>query len=174
MNVVPVTLEGALVRLEPLGQQHAEGLLAAAQDEMIWRYLPVPMPRIAQEMRAIIESALEAQAAGKELAFAILERESGAVVGSTRYLNIALADRGLEIGWTWLAPRVQRTGVNTECKYLLLCYAFETVGAMRVQLKTDSRNVISQRAIERLGAVKEGILRKHMLLRWLSTRYRLL
>ncbi|HEY7123975.1 MAG TPA: GNAT family protein [Ktedonobacterales bacterium] len=164
LDVQPVTLEGALVRLEPLSLSHAEGLLAAAQDPAIWRHLPAPMPQTIPAMRAIIEEALQARAAGKELPFAIVERASLALLGSTRYLNILAADRGLEIGWTWLTPRVQRTGVNTECKYLLLRHAFETLGAIRVQLKTDRRNVISQRAIERLGAVKEGILRKHMVL----------
>ena len=164
MEVGPVTLEGALVRLEPLTLSHAEGLLAAAQDATIWRYLPVPMPETLAAMRTLIASALELQTAGKELPFAIMERTSNTPIGSSRYMSILPADRGMEIGWTWLTPRVQRTGVNTECKYLLLRHAFERLCAIRVQLKTDRRNLISQRAIERLGAVREGVLRKQMVL----------
>jgi RimJ/RimL family protein N-acetyltransferase len=164
MHVTPVTLESALVRLEPLGLVHAEALLAAAQDESIWRYLLTPMPTSLADMHAIVTSALEGQTAGQMLPFATIERASNTPIGSTRYLNIEPANRGLEIGWTWLTPRVQRTGINTECKYLLLCHAFETLGALRVQLKTDSRNLNSQRAIERLGAIKEGVLRKVVIL----------
>lgn len=164
MHVAPVTLEGTLVRLEPLRLEHAEGLLVAAQDPAIWRYLTMPMPATLAAIHNYLEKMLAAQAAGRELAFTILERASQKPIGSTRYLNIQPADRGLEIGGTWLMPAMQRTGVNTECKYLLLRHAFETLGTIRVQFKTDRRNVISQRAIERLGAVKEGVLRKVMIL----------
>jgi RimJ/RimL family protein N-acetyltransferase len=111
-----------------------------------------------------ISAALQEQAAGIVLPFAIIDLASGYAVGSTRYMAIVIRDRGLEIGWTWLSPFVQRTGVNTECKYLLLRHAFETLGAIRVQLKTHHDNVKSQRAIERIGATREGVLRNHMIM----------
>lgn len=164
MHIEPVTLEGRLVRLEPLGLQHVTGLFEVGQDPDIWLYMPYQPFRTIADMKNWVEIALRAQKAGTELPFAIIERATGRVVGSTRYLNIALHDRGLEIGSTWLGQAVRRTGVNTECKYLLLHHAFEALGAIRVQLKTDSRNLRSQRAIERLGAVKEGILRNHMIM----------
>ena len=112
----------------------------------------------------MIEQALEVAAGGTQLPFAIVHRGSGKGVGSTRYLDIRRSDRGLEIGWTWIGTDYQRTVINTECKYLLLRHAFEDLGAVRVQMKTDLRNVRSQRAIERLGAVREGVLRKHIVL----------
>jgi len=161
--VQPVTLMGTAVRLEPLGLQHADDLFAAAQDPDIWRYLPADPSAAPAALRAWITAALDAQTTGGELPFAIRDRATGRALGSTRYLNISARDRGLEIGWTWLARPARRTTVNTECKYLLLRHAFETLRAVRVQLKTDRRNTVSQAAIERLGAVREGILRKHML-----------
>lgn len=161
--VQPVTLMGTAVRLEPLGLQHADDIFAAAQDPDIWRYMPSDPSASPAALRAWIAAALDAQAAGGELPFAILDRATGRALGSTRYLNISARDRGLEIGWTWLASPARRTAVNTEGKYLLLRHAFETLRAVRVQLKTDRRNTVSQAAIERLGAVREGILRKHML-----------
>ena len=161
--VQPVTLMGTAVRLEPLGLQHADDLFAAAQDHDIWRYMPSDPSASPVALRAWITTARDAQATGGELPFAILDRATSRALGSTRYLNISPRDRGLEIGWTLLAPPARRTAVNTECKYLLLRHAFETLGAVRVQLKTDRRNTVSQAAIERLGAVREGTLRKHML-----------
>jgi RimJ/RimL family protein N-acetyltransferase len=125
--------------------------------------MPADPSASAAAVTAWIHDALAERAAGTQFPFAIVELASGAAVGSTRYLNITPRDRGIEIGWTWLAPRMQRSAVNTECKYLLLRHAFETLGAIRVQLKTDARNLTSQRAIERLGAVREGVLRKHMI-----------
>lgn len=116
------------------------------------------------EMEQLIASVLQSQEAGACLPFTIISLDQGRPVGETRYFNFALQDHGVEIGWTWLAPSVQRTGVNTECKYLLLRHAFEAMGAIRVQLKTHHLNTNSQRAIERLGAVKEGILRNHMIM----------
>ena len=110
-----------------------------------------------------IRDSLAAQSAGTDLPFAVVLADTGVAVGSTRYMDIRRAHRGLEIGWTWLAPGVQRTRVNSETKYLLLTHAFETLGAVRVQLKTDARNTRSQRAIERIGAVMEGAHRRHML-----------
>jgi RimJ/RimL family protein N-acetyltransferase len=115
-------------------------------------------------MEQIIATALQEQEANTCLPFAIIDLAQGCAVGSTRYHNWSLQDHGVEIGWTWLAPSVQRTGVNTECKYLLLNHAFEEIGAIRVQLRTHHLNFKSQRAIERLGAVREGVLRNHMIM----------
>jgi RimJ/RimL family protein N-acetyltransferase len=159
----PVTLNGNVVRLEPLEMEHAEALFAAAADPSIWTYLTVPQFKSLRDVRAWIEQSQAAQRAGTDLPFAVILKESGTPVGSTRFMDIRRKDRGLEIGWTWYAPAVQRTAVNTETKLLLFTHAFEQLGAVRVQLKTDSRNLRSQGAIERLGAVKEGVLRRHML-----------
>ncbi len=164
MQVEPVTLVGQVVRLEPLQMSHAEGMYEVGQDERIWRYLSSNPSHNVAEMREWIGKALALQETGSVLPFATIEQKSNRVIGSTRYLDIQAPNRGLEIGWTWLTPEVQRTGVNTECKYLLLRHAFEQLGAIRVQLKTDSRNLQSQRAIERMGGVKEGILRNHMIM----------
>lgn len=163
MDVRPVTLGGQVARLEPLGYKHAEDLYRASGDASIWLYMPTNPSGSVEAVREWIREALAQRTSGTQLPFAIVEVASGRAVGSTRYLNIAPHDRGLEIGWTWLAPAAQRTAVNTECKLLLLRHAFEELGAIRVQLKTDGRNVVSQRAIERLGAEREGVLRKHMI-----------
>lgn len=160
MRVEPVTLTGKIVRLEPLRLDHAEALCAVGQDPSIWRYMPTDPSGSVEDMRAWITDALAEREAGRQMPFVTFDLASGQPIGSTRYLTIVPRDYGLEIGWTWLTPRVRRTGVNTECKYLLLRHAFETLGAIRVALKTDSRNMVSQRAIERLGAVREGVLRK--------------
>ncbi len=164
LAIAPVTLEGAAVRLEPLSTHHAEPLFRAAQDGDIWRYMPQNLSSSVERMERWIEDALAAQSVGTDLPFTIVSSSSDGVVGSTRYLNISRRDRGLEIGWTWLGAEARRTAVNTECKYLLLRHAFDSLGAIRVQLKTDSRNERSQRAIERLGAVREGVLRKQMIM----------
>jgi RimJ/RimL family protein N-acetyltransferase len=160
----PTTLEGVHVRLEPLAALHAPDLFVAAQDDALWRYMPIPRPESQAEVERMIADALAAQDTGEQLAFAIVERRSGRAVGSTRYLDIRGTHRGLEIGWTWITPAWQRSAVNTECKRLLLAHAFESLGCLRVQLKTDLRNLRSQAAIERLGAKKEGVLRKHCVL----------
>ncbi len=160
----PVTLEGTHARLEPLEQRHAPDLFAVGQDEAIWRYMPRPAFRTLEDAREMIAAAQEQAATGTQLPFAIIARTTGQAVGSTRYLDIRPKDRGIEIGWTWLGVAFQRTPINTECKYLLFQHAFEMLGAVRVQLKTDLRNEQSQRAVERLGAVREGVLRKHMIL----------
>ena len=159
-NPLPVTLEGRAVRLEKLAAHHAEDLFLAGRDEGIWRYMPCPPPSSVEDIQAFISEALEAHSKGSEIPFAIIDRATSRAVGSTRYLDIQREHSSLEIGWTWLAKAQQRTGVNTECKYLLLRHAFEQLGAIRVQLKTDARNLRSQRAIERLGAVREGTLRR--------------
>jgi len=161
---LPTTLEGMGVRLEPLAQRHAKDLLEAGRDPSVWRYRPgEPFGSVA-DVERWIDAANAPVREGAAVAFAIVRLPDGTAVGSTRYLDIRPADRALEIGSTWLAPAVQRTGVNTECKYLLLRHAFEVLGAVRVQFKTDVRNERSQAAIARIGATREGVLRHHMTL----------
>jgi RimJ/RimL family protein N-acetyltransferase len=164
MNVQPVVLTGQWVRLEPLEERHAADLIEAADYEEIWRYMPTPLQQ-PEQLHQWIKDTLELQRTGTILPFAIIELSSGKAVGSTRYLDIRPKDRGLEIGWTWLTPRVWRTSVNTECKLMLLRHAFETLDAIRVQIKTDKRNTRSRQAIERIGGQFEGILRQHIALR---------
>ncbi|MCC6969324.1 MAG: GNAT family N-acetyltransferase [Phycisphaerales bacterium] len=157
----PVTLElpHGRARLEPYSHEHAAPLVEALGDGTLFRWMPVPPPTTLELMRAFMGKALDAQARGEEIAFTIFDRTSGLAVGSTRYLDIRHADMGLEIGWTWLSQAAQRTSINTECKRLLLGHAFETLGAIRVQLKTDARNAKSRAAIGRIGARFEGMLR---------------
>lgn len=159
----PVLLEGRQVRLEPLAPGHAEGLFAASRDAVIFKYLMIPPFDSVAAVGAWIDEALRAQAAGTEVAYATVRRSDGRAVGSTRFIDIRRPHRGLEIGWTWIAPEAQRTALNTEAKYLMLRQAFEAWGALRVQLKTDANNAQSRAAILRLGAVYEGILRKQLL-----------
>ena len=158
----PVTLEGRHVRLEPLSLAHHDRLCAVGLDAELWRWglrtLATPA-----DMRAYIETALTWQAQGTAVPFAIVARATGQVVGSTRYANIERADRRLEIGWTWLARAAQRTPVNTEAKYLLLRHAFDVLGCIRVEFKTDVLNERSRAALLRIGAKQEGILRSHMI-----------
>jgi RimJ/RimL family protein N-acetyltransferase len=162
MIVAPVTLEGRHVRLEPLSQSHHAGLTAVGLGEELWRWIPTPV-RTAEEMAAYIATALEEQARGVSLPFAQIEKSSGRAIGCTRYGNIDRTHHRVEIGWTWVAPEWQRTGVNTETKYLLLRHAFETLGCIRVELKTDSLNEKSRNAILRIGAKEEGTFRNHMI-----------
>jgi len=162
MNVVPVVLEGRHVRLEPLSQAHQADLAAVGLDEELWRWIPTPV-RTPEEMSAYIATALEEQARGVSLPFALIEKASGRAIGSTRYGNIDRAHHRVEIGWTWVAPPWQRTAVNTEGKYLLLRHAFETLGCIRVELKTDSLNERSRSAILRIGAREEGTFRNHII-----------
>lgn len=164
MNPAPIVLKGENARLEPLDVKHAAGLFAIGQDEKIWRYLLRPKLESVADAQDFIEDALRMAATGSQLPFAIIDQKINQVAGSTRYLDIRPNDRAIEIGSTWLGRAFQRTAINTECKYLLLRHAFEDLGAVRVTLKTDGRNEQSQRAIERLGAVREGVLRKHMAL----------
>lgn len=164
MNISPLTLESAHVRLEPLALKHTDDLFAAAQPDEIWEWLVATKPKTREAMREWIKRAEHDIAARTQIWFAIIRRADNRAVGVTSYMDIRPKDRGLEIGGTWLTPEVWRTPINTECKYLLLRHAFETLSCIRVQLKTDARNIRSQRAIERLGAVKEGVLRKQMIL----------
>jgi RimJ/RimL family protein N-acetyltransferase len=162
MIVAPVTLEGRQVWLEPLSQEHQPGLAAVGLDENLWRWVPTPV-RAPEEMSAYIATALEEQVRGVSLPFALIEKASGQAIGSTRYGNIDRTHHRVEIGWTWVAPAWQRSAVNTEAKYLLLRHAFETLGCIRVELKTDSLNERSRAAILRIGAREEGTLRNHMI-----------
>ena len=161
MNVVPTTLEGRVVRLEPLTPAHAPGLWEAGSDPAIWRLGLEPV-QSAEEMREYVARALEQSAA---LPFATVLRSEGRVVGSTRFGNIDPVHRHAEIGWTWIGPRWQRTAVNTEAKLLMLRHAFEDWGCLRVELKTDVLNERSRAAIQRLGAKEEGVFRRHLIAR---------
>jgi RimJ/RimL family protein N-acetyltransferase len=157
-------LEGRLVVVEPLTRAHAEGLRLAAADAAVWRWMTAPAHE-PEGFEPWLEAALAAAEQGTEAPFAILLRESGEPVGSTRFMTLRPEHRGLEIGWTWHAPRVWGTGVNVETKLLLLAHAFETLGCMRVEFKTDARNERSRGALEALPARFEGIFAKHMLVR---------
>lgn len=164
IDVQPVTLERAPVRLVPLGLEHEEGLKTAAADGELWRLRITSVPEPAQT-RAYIEQALAQREAGNRLAFAVLSATTGEVLGSTSYHDIVPAVDRLEIGYTWYAERVQRSAVNTTAKLLLMQHAFDTLGAKLVGWRTDNYNFASQRAIERLGAKKDGVLRHHALRR---------
>ncbi|MED5245571.1 MULTISPECIES: GNAT family N-acetyltransferase [Priestia] len=158
-----VEIVGTAVKLVPLEKMHEQGLYEAAKPKEIWEHLPVKVHRLS-DMKRLIESALTAKQEGRELPFAVFDIESHSIVGSTRFLDISLPNKSVEIGWTWYHPSVWRTRVNTECKYLLLKHCFEELKFHRVQFKTDVRNKRSRAAIKRLGATQEGISRKHMVL----------
>lgn len=162
MEIQPIVLEGARLRLEPLALGHHAALWAAGAEGDIFRWFPVPVVDSAG-MLAFIETALEMQRQGGALPFAAVDRRSGGVVGSSRFANIDRANRRAEIGWTWIARPFQRSGVNDEMKYLMLRHAFEAWGAIRVEFKTDRLNVQSQAALVRLGAREEGAFRNHMI-----------
>jgi len=158
----PTVLQGRRIRLEPLTPAHVPDLFAAAGgDEEVWRWLPAGTPRTEAELRAVADSLLAA--APDQIAFAVIDLPSGKAVGWTTFLEIVPADERLEIGWTWYCRAVWRTAVNTEAKLLLLAHAFEDLGMGRVQWKTDLLNTRSQQAILRLGAQREGVLRRHRL-----------
>jgi RimJ/RimL family protein N-acetyltransferase len=157
------TLEGRIVRLEPLSESHEDGLWAAARDPRTWRWLSVVQPQTRSEWSAWFAQALAEAEAGRELPLVTLCHEE--IVGSTRFLALRPEHRSVEIGWTWLHPDAWGTGANVEAKLLQLRHAFETWGCRRVELKTDALNDRSRRALEALGATFEGIHRKHMLVR---------
>ncbi|RIV46478.1 GNAT family N-acetyltransferase [Flagellimonas pelagia] len=156
----PVTLEGNLVKLVPMKKEHKVDLAFAASDGNLWElwYTSVPTPATTD---AYINTALLELESGKSLPFTIVDKKTNAVVGTTRYMNVDAAHKRLEIGSTWYAKKVQRTGVNTECKYLLLKYAFENLGCVAVEFRTHFHNHPSRNAIQRLGAKQDGILRNH-------------
>jgi len=164
MEVKPVVLTGVHVRLEPMTEDHIPGLAEIGVGQDFWHFMLYGEMKTKEDMQDWVKDILGRAEKGTDVPFVAIHLESGRVAGATRYLNIMPQDRGLEIGGTWYGPEFQRTAVNTECKYLLFSHAFETLGAIRVQLKTDSRNERSQKAIERIGAKKEGILRNHMIL----------
>ena len=160
IKIESVTLEGHGIRLEPLTPEHHDGLTVAAADGRLWElwFTSVPEP---QQTRGYIAGALAGQEAGHMLPWAVRELTSGTIVGSTRYHDIIAEVDRVEIGWTWYAKRWQRSNVNTTCKLLLLAHAFDTLGCKVVGLRTDNFNFASQRAIEALGAKKDGVIRHH-------------
>ena len=164
LEVKPVILTGKHVRLEPMAEDHIPGLAEIGAGQTFWDFMLYGNINSAEDMKNWVIDILSRAQKGTDLPFVAIHLDSGRVAGATRYLNIVPKDRGLEIGGTWYGPEFQRTAVNTECKYLLLQHAFETLGCIRVQLKTDLRNERSQKAIERIGAIKEGVLRNHMIL----------
>ena len=162
--ISPFSLEGRYVRLEPLRPEHATLLWEVAKDHLadLFQWIPYQLNSL-EDFQAFNRQVLEEQARGLTVPFSTIERGSNQVVGTTRFMNMDLANRKVEIGSTWIAPRWQRTAVNTEAKYLMLCHAFEVWRCFRVELKTDALNQRSRQAILRLGAKEEGTLRKHML-----------
>ncbi|HXV33108.1 MAG TPA: GNAT family protein [Gaiellaceae bacterium] len=158
-------LEGRLVVVEPLAPEHEDDLREAARDPAVWRWLPIEQPAGREAFHRWLEEALAERDAGTQVPFAVVDRASGKAIGSTRYLTLRPEHRGIEIGWTWNASSAWGTGANAEAKLLLLRHAFETLGCMRVEFKTDALNERSRAALEALPARFEGIFRKHMLVR---------
>jgi RimJ/RimL family protein N-acetyltransferase len=161
--VAPVTLDGRIVRLEPLSLAHLEGLAEVAFDPAIWRWT-IARPTDLDGLKAWLDAALAARAAGTELPFATIDVATGRPIGSTRFLSIVPEHRRLEIGWTWVAPAWQRRGANQEAKYLQLRHAFEDLAANRVEFKTDSRNEKANPALLSIGATFEGTFRNHIVM----------
>jgi RimJ/RimL family protein N-acetyltransferase len=163
-TISPFTLTGEHVRLEPLRAEHAPMLWEIAKNRLadLFQWIPYQLKSL-EDFQEFNRSVLEEQSRGSSLPFATFERKSNHIVGTTRFMNMDLVNRKVEIGSTWIAPPWQRTAINTEAKYLMLCHAFETWKCLRVELKTDALNQRSRNAILRLGAREEGTLRKHML-----------
>lgn len=161
--VTPVTLEGSIVRLEPLSEAHLEGLAEVAFDPSIWRWTLV-QPTEIEGLRGWVETALANRADGSEMPFVTIDIETGRPIGSTRFMSIVPEHRRLEIGWTWVAPAWQRRGANQEAKYLQLRHAFEVLEANRVEFKTDSLNEKANPALLSVGATFEGTFRNHMIM----------
>jgi RimJ/RimL family protein N-acetyltransferase len=164
LEVKPVVLKGRYVRLVPMTVEHIPELAEIGVGQDFWDFMVYGRMDTEEDMRGWVKDILSRAEKGTDLPFVAIHIESGRVAGATRYLNIMPNDKGLEVGGTWYGLDFQRTVVNTECKYLLLTHAFETLECIRVQVKTDSLNLRSQKAIERIGAVKEGVLRNHMIL----------
>lgn len=161
MNLTPLILEGAHVRLEPLSESHIDGLCAVGLDPELWKWIPLQvLDRDA--MTRYVRNALADREKGIAIPFATLDRASKNIIGSTRFMNIDVQHKRLEIGATWIAKPWQRTAINTEAKYLMMRHAFESLGCNRVEWKTDSLNTQSRNAILRIGAKQEGIFRQHM------------
>jgi RimJ/RimL family protein N-acetyltransferase len=163
MHITPITLTGGHVRLEPLVEAHVPDLCRVGLEPSLWRYMLYGEIDSEARMLDFVRDLLRRQAAGTDLPFAVVDLASGRAIGCTRFMEIQPRNRGVEIGGTWYGLAYQRTAANTECKYLLLRHAFEVWGCIRVQLKTDLRNERSQRAIERIGGVREGVFRNHMI-----------
>jgi len=164
VTVVPITMESSIIRLEPIRREHA-GIfwdLARNDADDIFQWIPYRM-KSPEDFKQAVDNAFAEQERGESVVFATVERSSGKVVGSTRFMNIDRSNRRVEIGSTWIAPAWQRTAVNTEAKYLMLRYAFEVWKCMRVELKTDALNQRSRNAILRVGAKEEGTLRRHLI-----------
>jgi len=163
IRIEPVILAGRKVRLEPLALEHVPRLAEVALDPAIWQWT-LARPTNEEELRAWAETALAAREAGGEFPFVTLEASTGRPIGSSRYMNIVLEHRRLEIGWTWVAPAWQRTGANREAKLLMLGHAFDALGCRRVEFKTDSLNEPARAARVGIGSTVEGILRNHMVM----------
>lgn len=163
-TTMPITLEGSIVRLEPIRREHAEIFWEVAKDALddVFQWIPYRM-KSQEDFRQVVDKALAEQERGESVVFATVERSSAKVIGSTRFMNIDRANRHVEIGSTWIAPAWQRTAVNTEAKYLMLRHAFEVWQSFRVELKTDALNRKSRNAILRIGAKEEGKLRRHVI-----------
>lgn len=156
-----VSLIGAHVRLEPLSLAHAEGLLPHALEPEIWLYIPYGNINTLEKLQNMISGLLRKQETGSDLCYTVFHQASNQPIGMTRYISVDRSNYGVEIGGTWYGKDYRRSAVNTEAKYLLLRHAFEVFACQRVQIQSDVRNERSQRAIERLGAVREGIMRKN-------------
>jgi RimJ/RimL family protein N-acetyltransferase len=164
MKIEPVTLTGRVVRLEPLSERHISDLAQVGLEPEIWRYMRYGKMETIEQLTAWVDELLDLQTHGTDLPFAVIYLASGHAIGCTRYLNIDPPNRSLEIGGTWYGLDYQGSLVNTECKYLLIKHAFEQLDCVRVWFKSDGRNLHSQHALEKLGVVKEGVLRNHMIL----------
>jgi RimJ/RimL family protein N-acetyltransferase len=160
----PIILEGKVIHLEPLSKAHIPALAAAGKDESIWKYMVYGNLSTLDSMGKWVDDLLRSQASGTDLPFTVVHKKSGIIIGATRFLEMRPLHRSLEIGGTWYTPEYQGTSVNPECKYLMLKYAFEQMKCIRVQFKADLRNDHSIHAIERVGAIREGVLRNHMVL----------
>lgn len=158
-----ITLQGNAVKLLPMETSQLDGLWEAGNNKSIWEFTSSKV-RSKDEMKKVIEAAMAEREKGTQIPFVVYDKKTGNIVGSTRFLDISEAHKSLEIGWTWYSPKYWRTRVNTETKLLMLQFAFEKMEVNRVQFCTDSRNVRSQTAIARLGAQKEGVLRKHRII----------
>ena len=162
MDLTPVTLRGRWLTLEAIDERHAPGIFEVMRDEEVCRYLAWDPPKSLDETLALVREAKDAMARGQAIVYAQVWNATGRAIGSTRLLDVRPADRQVEIGSTFLGRDYWRTPANTESKYLFLRHCFESLGCVRVALKTDGRNLRSQEAIARLGAVREGVLRRHM------------
>ncbi len=160
----PVVLTGKVVRLVPLSREHVPDLAYVGQDADIWKFMRYGRMDTPEKMSAFVDELLVLQERKTDLPFAVIQQVTGKAIGMTRYMDIQPENRSLEIGGTWYGRDYQRSAVNTECKFLLLRHAFETLGCIRVQFKADVRNERSQRALELIGAIREGVLRDHMIL----------